>query len=637
MAATSKKLYKYLAVAMLGVFGLTACDEIVAKPSDYDNAIITSGVGENMDSNLLSIVYDAMREGTLASDVLDELLYQYSVSILGRYNKLVGPKLGDSTISSGTTLKEAVASAKSSDHAVANAFILAHKAYWDTNSDGKRADNDGKVRDDDGAVASENEIQDLISKWDSIEDRIMEKIYAAITGGAYSYRSQFSEKSYLMTLRSSLEKVANYKDLSAVADVTSAGYLTPRVFDAKYDYKDVFAEYLHRENYQLNYGVDENEDSDSDGKSAISYVEDNFIPTIYRELLTEQYLFDQTYNTLGRSYARKVNIISLATKSENDKSAQYLINYFVKNVIYATPTTGGVAATAITSDAGVAVSDNRVGEDEFIKLSDAYKGLDTTNSYLTDSEAFDLAVDAEGHNYYKGTDYGDIMDEYAKILDDPLTTDSSIESSYTSSGTYTKEVGLALKKRQLASTNYVTKGWFIKNGGLSDFSTFRDRLFNIGVATALDTIPNASKGETYDDSDRFYLDGGAWKLDASRDDSKYVARINGSYFLKDSTSESSSLNDIIFYNSDSKTYYLVQVVEAVSSSKFNRSADANNYEKLRGDRSVMAEYVNEVAKILAENETYQTLAKKFWLEAMNLSYHDDVVYDYFVTNFPELF
>lgn len=640
--ATNKKAPRFIAVALLSVLGLTACSEIVAKPSDYDNHIVTdsSGTIDSVEGNLMNIVYDAMREGTLASDVLDEVLYEYSVSVLGRYNKLVGPKSSSSSLSTGSTLKEAVASAESADHAVANAFIASHKAYWTVNSNGERVDDEGNVRTD-SAVASDSEIETLIAKWETIEDRIAEKMYDEITQGAYSYRSQFSEKTYLTSLRSSLEKVANYNSLSGNDDKAVAGYFNPKVFDSKYDYKDVFDEYLHRENYQTNYLLGEDESTNT-----INYVEDSFIPEIYRELLTEQYLFDETYNTLGRSYARKVNIISLATKDDSDRSAQYLMNYFVNNVIYAEPKgEGDVDVTSITDSDGNAVSVNRVGEEQFIALSDAYKGVyedlsDLAKTYLAESNAFDVVLNADSSvNYYKGTDFGDLMEKYAKIKDNPLTTDTSIESDFTNSGAYTKEVGLEIKTRALATNGYTTKGWYIKNGGLTDFSTFRDRLFNIGVASALDNIkPKTGETADYDKYDRFYLDSGDWKIDTTRDYNTYVARINGSYYLKNTTSESSSSkNDIVFYDSSSKTYYVVQIEEAVSSSKFNKSADAWNYAKLRNDRSVLAEYVNEVAKILASNDSYKTLAKKHWLEEMGISYHDDVVYDYFKSNYPELF
>lgn len=609
--ATNKKLSKFIVLSLLSVVGLTACsNEVVAKPTDYDNKIITDGIkdSEKIDSNIISTVYDALHEGTLASDVLDEVLYQYAVSVFGRYNKLVGPKSAESALNQGTTLKEAVKSAKSSDKTVANKFILEHKAYWLTDIHGDRINADGTVRTDDGTVASEEELDILVSKWDSIEKRIKKAIYNEIKEGAYSYRSLFSEKSYLRQLKADLEKVADYAN--AATNIT-----IPVTFEAIYDYEDVFTHYLHRENYQQNYGIDEDESNNT-----ISYVEDSFIKGIYRDLLTEQYIYDETYNTLGRSFARKVNIIKLTTKTDADKSAQYLVNYFVNNVVYAEPNAATVEA-----------STNKVSEEEFDLLSRALVGVDLTNKYLTESKAFE-----KKHTYYLGTDFGDLMEEYSKINDNPLLTDSTIESTFTNSGAYSKEVGLELKTRELYANSYVTKGWYIKNGGLTDFSIFRDRLFNPAVANAIDV--QLKENESADKYDRFQKVDGAWKIDSSKDYNNYVARINGKYYLKNTTSEGSveTNNDIIFYDSTSKTYYVVQIEEAVSSSKFNKSGSWN-YEKIKGDRKIMSDYINEVAEILVQDDSYQTLSKKHWLSEMELEYHDTVVYEYFKSNFPELF
>ena len=51
----------------------------------------------------------------------------------------------------------------------------------------------------------------------------------------------------------------------------------------------------------------------------------------------------------------------------------------------------------------------------------------------------------------------------------------------------------------------------------------------------------------------------------------------------------------------------------------------------------MQEIINEVAKIIGKGESYSTLATKKYLKAMSIEYHDESVYDYFKTNYPELF
>ena len=83
------------------------------------------------------------------------------------------------------------------------------------------------------------------------------------------------------------------------------------------------------------------------------------------------------------------------------------------------------------------------------------------------------------------------------------------------------------------------------------------------------------------------------------------------------------------------------VRDAIRSSDLNKS----NYKKEEGQSEAqflqelldLETYVNEIVEIVGGNDTYQTLSKKHWLEKMDLNYHDTVVYEYFKTNFPDLF
>ena len=88
---------------------------------------------------------------------------------------------------------------------------------------------------------------------------------------------------------------------------------------------------LHRGNYQEHYALD---DTAEGASNTITYVEDDLIPDIYRTLLVEQYLLDESYPTLGRSYARKVNIVKITGSSTYTKGASYLVDAFVDNVIF---------------------------------------------------------------------------------------------------------------------------------------------------------------------------------------------------------------------------------------------------------------------------------------------------------------
>ena len=100
-----RKFKKFFTIAMLATIGLTACNnDVHAKPSDHDKDLLTFSEDADIYNNIVKIIEDSYRDGSLAGDVLDEVLYQYSVSVFGRYNRVAKPfNLGSEEI----TLKEA--------------------------------------------------------------------------------------------------------------------------------------------------------------------------------------------------------------------------------------------------------------------------------------------------------------------------------------------------------------------------------------------------------------------------------------------------------------------------------------------------------------------------------------------------
>ena len=92
-------------------------------------------------------------------------------------------------------------------------------------------------------------------------------------------------------------------------------------------------------------------------------------------------------------------------------------------------------------------------------------------------------------------------------------------------------------------------------------------------------------------------------------------------------------NDIVY--DDGNAYYIVQVFEAAKDAKL-RNASSTNYAVTRGQEK-MDEIIDEVAKIVGETGNYSSLSKEHWLEKMDIKYHDQAIYDYFLSNYPDLF
>lgn len=607
---------KFAAVALLTAFALTACnDEVIAKPSGYDDnsPVVEINGSKDIYNNNLKDIYDSIRDGNLASDVLDQLLYQYAVSIFGNYNEVTASKITDAKKSFGEiTLKKAVAglthdtNGNISGNADTEAFINAHSAFWTKDKEGKRVEESKR---------GSTEYARLEEKWNSIEKRIAKRMYSSISGGSYSEENVFDEAKFVRSLSNSIENNV------AANPVTFKGVLTSKVEDFEVFTKtteklnSTDEDYiLHRENYQSNYKLTEQETADQDA----TYVEDNLIPDIYRELLVEQYVLDKSYDTLGRTSARHISVLSLSKNAKFDQAHAEVMETFVKNYVFdssATPRDINLDSFKMVSNAwiGTFMDDaNYASTEEYALMSAA---LDS-NTYFVNSAT----------PYFKGTAYGDMMQEIEKIKADPKVSEN--ESVYTGGNTYTIEVGKEIKTRELDLKNNTFTGWYIKSSGVANLpETIKTKLFDINVANALNGGEN-NKCVEYEFKD------GKWTANGETEKKtiKVVGKVNGKYFLRNTSRVTGSdvEEDIIF--EDGGTQYIVLVEDAIRSKNLDKDS-ATTVEELK----VLETYINETVQLVSSSDTYKNLSKKHWLKEMNLKYHDTVVYDYFKSNFPELF
>ena len=621
-----KNILKVSAIALLSTFALASCsDDIIAKPKAYDDknspVVTVTGYDGTIYNNNFKDIYDAYRDGSLAQDVLNELLYQYSISVFGNYNKVTA-KEGSEEI----TLKAAVDSYKNGDKKKADDFIKAHSAYWTKNKAGHRVDDANKEVADDAAPA-QSEYARLNQKWETIEKRIAEKLYSAISGGSYSERNVFKEEKYLRSLATDVENnVRALNGAELFEGVLTAAVEDEDVFKEQAERLDGTMDYiLHRANYQSNAALDQAEDKAQDA----TYVEDKLIPDIYRQLLVEQYILDESYDTLGRTSARHISVLSISENSKHISKAEDLMKKFVNNYIF-----DNTRTDAITLDSFKTVSEAWVGA----YMRDTANQVDTNAAYKLSKEAFGtdaiktITVQGSDYKYFEGTNYGDMMEDFEKVNDDPKLSEN--ESTYTNSGAYTAKVGQEIKTRELQLKDYTSTGWYVKSVGVSDLpDSIKNQLFDINVANAL--LGEACVEYSFDTT------ANEWKTNevaGSKNLVNVVGKINGQYFLRKTSriADEKVQNDILFKSDN--TYYIVLVEDAIKSKVLNKAT----YAELEGNEltdamNKLENYINEIVQLVAGNDTYQTLSKKHWVEKMDIKYHDTVVYDYFKSTFPELF
>lgn len=625
-----KNILKVSAIALLSTFALASCsDDIIAKPKAYDDknspVVTVTGYNGTIYNNTFKDIYDAYRDGNLAQDVLNELLYQYSVSVFGNYNKVTAKKISENPYGD-ITLKAAVDSYKNGDKKSADEFIKTHSAYWTKNKAGHRVDDTNKEVADD-AAPSQSEYARLNQKWETIEKRIAEKLYSAISGGSYSERNVFKEEKYLRSLATDVEN--NVRALTGAElfeGVLTADVEDYAVFKDQAENIDGQMDYiLHRANYQSNAALDQVEEETQDA----TYVEDKLIPDIYRQLLVEQYILDESYDTLGRTSARHISVLSITEDGKYIGKAEDLMKKFVNNYIFDKDRT-----TDITLKSFKTVSEAWIGA----FMRDTANQVDTYDAYKLSKEAFGdtalktITVQGVDYKYFEGTNYGNMMEEFEKINDNPKLSEN--ESTYTNSGAYTVKVGQEIKTRELQLKDYTSTGWYVKSVGVSDLpDSIKNQLFDINVANAL--LGEACVEYTYDTA------ATEWKTNevaGSKNLVNVVGKINGQYFLRKTSrvADEKVQNDILFKSDN--TYYLVLVEDAIKSKVLNKATYADlTGNELTDAMNKLENYINEIVQLVAGNDTYQTLSKKHWVEKMDIKYHDTVVYDYFKSTFPELF
>ena len=641
---SNKKFAKVAVLSVMSILALAGCnsssDEIYAKPSNYDDPIITiDGNEEKIHNDILSIIYDSMHDGSVASKVLEKVLYRYAESIFGFYNKETAKDEGDVV-----TLEEAA-----NDPTKIDNFIRAHKAYWLYNEDGEHVDEDGNPVGD-NYVPCATEKSNVQSKWDAIETRIAEMMYSKATSGSYVSKHFFKEVEFVKSLWKDNKSV----DYKAARDAN----LKPLLVDYQLEDKDVFdlanGGLLHREYYQ-------------NANQNITYIEDVLIPSIYNDLLIEQYLLDEDLSAIRNSRARKINVIKIDKYSSFTNNADALVKHLVEAIYTKNVPTGDHVMTK-TSDIEEYYSDlfdtyaivnkglyTEIQSDAAAKaivddLNKVASDIYEVNNYDVDG---DPSTDDDKIYFYNNTAYGDLIKDYEEFLSaktyDEL--DMTLYNKFTSSGTVTHEEGLDQATIDIDQKESITKGWFVQGSqpSLDSNGKINELLFKISIANSKlevggedntdGTDPEliAENLEKLESLDRFVKDGTTWKLrdEPSDKENKYLCSINGAYFLKfeGQYSQSNPFNDIVY--DDGSAYYIVNVLEAVKDNKLKASG-STSYGTLRGV-SFLNSVIDEISKKVAETGSYASLSKEYWLKKMDIKYHDQKVYDYFKENYPDLF
>jgi hypothetical protein len=421
-----------------------------------------------------------------------------------------------------------------------------------------------------------------------IQERINEKMYDLISSGQFETRNLFSERRFAYSIEKQLYTLDRTANDPWVEDFVFPPKNTDAILSGA-----ILDQAIHIEYYS-------------------DFIQNNLLPRIYRELLVEEYLLTEDYSSLGRTYARKVNYVGLKVSSENPEAIKYLMDTFIDNFI---------------------LDESAPSSADLELVARAWRGIDDNGEIFdSNSDEFELLEAAgllsfqNGISYQEGdtykTLYGEILKRSERIDPNPLLTDKAVEDEFTGNGQYSPEIGLELKRRELLKRDFTTDGWHIKNGGLGSLPTaIRDRVFNIGVANAIDRIDD--------------------EFDDVTDDpitSDFLRKINGVSYIIPQSSQQNDNRNFLLYDAATSTYFVVQVLEAVNTTKMNASSTSTtNYDALTGSDEKRLDIASEIAKILGVRESTNNASTIHWLRLAELKFHDQAIFDFFKERYPDLY
>jgi hypothetical protein len=554
---------------------LASCDKVESKLTDSQaNQTILNVDG--ISANSLKEIYDALvtSGNTNSEKILNNILYIYSQSLYGSF---IGK--GDEK-----GLKDVVSTYLSTSQTTdLDAFINDHRAL--------QVKTDGQVNLEASRVRATNIYKDILY-------RIYTTFLSYVTNSSYQERSLFNEDKFYDA------QLKNYYTLGS-------------------EHFDSFVQVVGDK------AISEENPGDVDGlnNSILNlyfkdlwgtysdYIAINLLPDIYRNELTTEYMFTQNDAQINLTAARQVEYINLSSNSQYTDAVRKLMQQYSAQVI----------EKGLMDTYG------------FDFLSSLYKGTESEyNAVSPATEAGTLAksiysaanwtpatitVGTETIAYYKESSFGTICEKYATLLGQTSRDDSnwsSVYNDFTSSGSYSKETGFAVQRQSLIAEGHTTRGWYT-SGGLSALpSSLNTRVFKAAVANEVD-----NKDLIEDTSLHSYKGG----------DGTYGRYIEGKYFL--TPAAYSEANNYPYLVEDGTNYYIVLVKEATKSSKFSTSSSDFTYDSratLEGER-----IARKVAYSLASIDTWKSDAKRYYVQQMAVMYHDDYVYEYFKSQFPDLF
>lgn len=633
-------LFAFAASALL----LTSCGKVTAQFLDGDSPLTNAPI--TLDHNTLNVIYDAIRNSdNYESDVSSILISSLAKQVIGDFEVVSDEtsQYGYKIVLNGYEIND---EGKETTEAEKQEWIKNHPAYNNWDYSGYRLTLDTE------SPSIEDFETRLTSVKNLIDSQIVSSIWTEANATDYKRNNRFYEVLYARNIYEQLYDITIPESYLNGAKLTDVLYENPTydnhyledngefngfdtlepntekalfhgltngvLIDGKYNTTSTTGLANIKTVLHINYYLD--------------YINATVIPTIVENLLVEQYIFEQQYSAIGNTQSRKVNYITIADNSEKD--ATDFVTQFVNEYITFSAS-GSNANSSLTTDEKFDIASNAwkgvysdIKDNASTKaLADANFGqaIDDNPSYgLNGHQGDNVAQNYESYyqtyatkeandeyfTYYDNTEYANLIQQYSTLANDNATNNSTNYDTFTTidSLNYDPIVGFTIKTDAIRVEDFTTSGWQTRDSSsLPD--AIKNKLYSFGLVSE-------------------------WN-NSLEDDGQYVGSyiyqdpVTGKSYLK-TDSYSSTAQSIIWQDSDS--YYIVEIEDIITPNLVAISSDENKDEKeSRENKARVAGYT------LASGDTYRTNAITYYLEQCNINYHDQDVYDYFVSNYPDLF
>lgn len=575
-----KKL-KVLSLAMISLFALTGCDVEMKLDKANAEAQIVQEDGATTYGNKLQEIYDSLITygDTNSQRILNNILFAYANVYFGEFYKL-------NLLVNANNVAE----------------IRKFKAF------------EGKDKEDADVLVEAKIFRN------SILTAIEKNFWNTVKNTNYQIRQTFIEEKFVDAQKGNLYDMVE-----------------PAAYEDTYDKHAIIGSKTYEDvgDYFVG-GIGEYtiaEDGTITGTGILGrysdFIQRSLLPDMYRKALVEKYIIEKNYGTLGRSYARKVQYVSVPNIDGFPEATRNLVRKYCELVL------------AKEDDDASFNGNGAVYKDlHFLdRLFQGYFPIEAERTFAetiykaagfeaftTEADGFttDATPNANGYAYsyiqdgtdyvsyqtWANTTYGNLVADYSKLTDSRWETGSSTD--FTNSGAYTVETGLKLKSADIAAGSKVTEGWFTSSG-LNDLqSDLKSRLFKVTVANQVD-----------------------YNLDASQ--AKFVRKVGGHYYLLPDSYQTADQFPYAIYDASGSTYYIVRVDEAVKPGKMATERDESDFAYINESYERLQQVVWDVVDLIADGDSYVKAAKQYYVAEMKIAFHDDDVYSYFENTFPDLF